>query len=376
MRRNSTRSLMVFNQSPRTTSSASALFSVVLVALASMQLSAEVVKYEVSLDSLWNAQTHPVDYPENAHYSAHVGATHNENYSLWAPGAMSSPGMTTLAELGLPSPTNSEVEAAIEAGHADQFIQMPAVAVGETNRTFRVSDSHSMISMATMIAPSPDWFIGFHDVQLIDDDGNWIEQQSLDAWPYDAGTDSGVTYRSSNEVTDPLEAISRIEVAPLEGTPRFGVYTITQASIPGDVNESGAVDESDIRTICQNLGDADPRYEYTGDDMISVADVESFVEMRLGTRMGDTNLDGAVNFDDFLNLSQNFGREFRDWARGDFDCDQTVGFEDFLFLSENFGFEAETATSGEELAAVPEPSSMLLVLTTLGLAGFIRRRQR
>lgn len=54
---------------------------------------------------------------------------------------------------------------------------------------------------------------------------------------------------------------------------------------------------------------------------------------------GDINLDGVVNFADFLLLSANFGSEGGDWLTGDLDGDRTVGFADFLILSRNFGVE-------------------------------------
>ena len=279
--------------------------------------------------------------------------------------------MKALAERGFASPTDSEVEAAIEAGSAFGYLQMPAARIGETSRIFRVSDSHPLISMATMIAPSPDWFIGFHDVDLRDG-GDWVGEATMDAWPYDAGTDSGTTYRSPDEVTEPFEPMFRITDGVMEGAPRFGHYTISLASIPGDLDESGALDNRDIRFLCTNLGTSDARFEYTGDDTVTVDDLEVFVETRLGTRMGDTNLDGRVNFDDFLALSNNFGRDFRDWARGDSDCNEIINFADFLALSNNFGFVAEGASG--EAAAVPEPSAFYLGSLFFGLA--LHRRKR
>ena len=55
-------------------------------------------------------------------------------------------------------------------------------------------------------------------------------------------------------------------------------------------------------------------------------------------RLGDTNLDGAINFADFLILSANFGKEVDAvWADGDFDGDGKVAFTDFLIFSVNFG---------------------------------------
>ena len=64
------------------------------------------------------------------------------------------------------------------------------------------------------------------------------------------------------------------------------------------------------------------------------------VETILGTRRGDTNLDGRVDFQDFLILSTNFGQT-SGWSGGDFDADGTVAFADFLLLSTSFGFDAE-----------------------------------
>ncbi len=52
---------------------------------------------------------------------------------------------------------------------------------------------------------------------------------------------------------------------------------------------------------------------------------------------GDMNDDGQVEFDDFLNFSQNFGMQDATWADGDFDGDGEVGFNDFLLLASNFG---------------------------------------
>ena len=51
---------------------------------------------------------------------------------------------------------------------------------------------------------------------------------------------------------------------------------------------------------------------------------------------GDANLDGNVDFDDFIIVQENFGSE-GSWGTGDFDGDNVVKFPDFLILSENYG---------------------------------------
>ena len=55
----------------------------------------------------------------------------------------------------------------------------------------------------------------------------------------------------------------------------------------------------------------------------------------LGTLMGDANLDGATDFDDFPALAASFG-ERGGWSSGDFDGDGVVQFNDFLLLAANY----------------------------------------
>jgi len=52
---------------------------------------------------------------------------------------------------------------------------------------------------------------------------------------------------------------------------------------------------------------------------------------------GDVNLDGAVDFADFLILSANFGKDSAAWEDGDVNLDSVVDFADFLVLASNFG---------------------------------------
>ncbi|HZL35042.1 MAG TPA: dockerin type I domain-containing protein [Tepidisphaeraceae bacterium] len=59
------------------------------------------------------------------------------------------------------------------------------------------------------------------------------------------------------------------------------------------------------------------------------------------TRYGDANLDGQVNFADFVALSNHFGATVASgWDAGDFNYDGTVSFADFVLLSNNFGATA------------------------------------
>jgi hypothetical protein len=78
-----------------------------------------------------------------------------------------------------------------------------------------------------MIAPSPDWFVGVHDLPLIGADGEWVDSLSIELLPYDSGTDDGVNFTSPNADSDPQVPILRIAETPpfavkagVEGAPR------------------------------------------------------------------------------------------------------------------------------------------------------------
>ena len=66
-----------------------------------------------------------------------------------------------------------------------------------------------------------------------------------------------------------------------------------------------------------------------------------WIEDLMGTRPGDTNLDGQVEFGDFLQFSTTFGQTDVGWGQGDFTGDGQTDFADFLLLANQFGFSAQ-----------------------------------
>ena len=75
---------------------------------------------------------------------------------------------------------------------------------------------------------------------------------------------------------------------------------------------------------------------------------------------GDSNLDGDVDFVDFLSLANNFSESPSSWSQGDYDGNNETNFLDFLALANNFG-NAPVA----DAAGVPEPSGSLLIALLL-----------
>jgi len=99
------------------------------------------------------------------------------------------------------------------------------------------------------------------------------------------------------------------------------------------------------------------------------------------TLLGDANLDGIVNSEDFTPFSANVGKN-GSWDQGDFNYDGTVNSEDFTPFSANLGKSASLAAAagglevanGISLANVPEPACGSLLL--VGVASLLSRRSR
>lgn len=145
-------------------------------------------------------------------------------------------------------------------------------------------------------------------------------------------------------------------------------FTVLDGLI-GDLDRSGSLDTADIDMISDAIreGSVDLLFDRDRNGIVNSDDRTYLIKDSLNTYFGDANLDGVVDFPDFLALSEAFGDE-GGWGNGDFDGDGSIAFPDFLFLSTNFG-------NGVEAAAVPEPSGICLAMFgILGLMGFRRRR--
>lgn len=53
------------------------------------------------------------------------------------------------------------------------------------------------MSFLTMMGPSPDWNVGLSAEDLCTKECGWVQKVVQDLIPWDAGTDSGVTYEVS-----------------------------------------------------------------------------------------------------------------------------------------------------------------------------------
>ncbi|MFC1759739.1 hypothetical protein ACFL2H_13395, partial [Planctomycetota bacterium] len=133
-------------------------------------------------------------------------------------------------------------------------------------------------------------------------------------------------------------------------------------SDPCDVNEDGTCDVADIDALTTAIVslDTDAKFDLNNDGSVNNADLVAMVVGELNTYIGDANLDGEFSSSDFVfvfGASKYETGQVASWAEGDWNGDQKFNTSDFVAAFSDGGYE-----KGPRPAAVPEPSSILLVL--------------
>lgn len=193
---------------------------------------ADSARYEVRFDATWTAASHPLDHPSNAHFSGLVGATHGASYRIFTDGGLATPGLEALSERGAHSPLTEEIAQAIQVGKAGElFESSPLFSFPGTLRaTFTADLGHPFVSVAAMVAPSPDWFTGVANVSLRQD-GKWIDGMTMTLFVWDAGTDSGTMHKADDADTMPRQSV-RLNAQPQfkdeSGLKPVGTVTFTR----------------------------------------------------------------------------------------------------------------------------------------------------
>ncbi|MBN1294116.1 MAG: spondin domain-containing protein [Candidatus Latescibacteria bacterium] len=175
----------------------------------------ETANFLVTFTSTWSAATHPDNFPPNPHFSPLIGVVHNKNASLWKEGLLASNGIKQVAETGATDIISSEIDAIIVQGSAYGKISKSGLSSspGTLTEVFTAHRDFPLVSLVSMLAPSPDWFVGVSGFSLVENN-DWIIEKKVDLYVYDAGTDSGTTYTADNKATNPPEKIKKITGTP------------------------------------------------------------------------------------------------------------------------------------------------------------------
>jgi len=190
-----------------------------------------IATYTIIFNSNWSNTTHPSsNFPDNAHWSKLVGATHNENIVFIEAGQLASEGVENVAELGNNALFFSEIDNAINNGFANQIIDgddLPTPLGTITISNIVTTEEFPLLTLISMIAPSPDWIMTINNISLLGGNGEWLDELTLEVYPYDAGTDSGTDYNSLNNNTNPKEPITSLQGVASFSYEIIGTITIS-----------------------------------------------------------------------------------------------------------------------------------------------------
>ena len=189
--------------------------------------SPNAMTYRVAINCTWNDQS-PAWPDQDAHFSWIGGATHKGNVKFWEIGTLASPGIDLMSITGLTTTLIPEIEHAIADGKAENIIdrrhwfcpdKIFHSNCGELSFTIMVTKEFPLVSLVSMLGPSPDWFIGTESLSMVDGTGQFISEIIHELYPYDAGI------LSDNSVL----AMDCCDREPLS-VPQENIHLITLAS--------------------------------------------------------------------------------------------------------------------------------------------------
>ena len=177
---------------------------------------AQSAAYRVTFEGKWTTAATPDGVPGGAHFSPLIAAVHNDQVTFWREGGTASTGIESMAEVGGTNALKTDITAA--GSNAGAIIERIGNigATATVTADFTVTSTHPLVTLLTMVAPSPDRFVGVSGLTLLDAQGDWLALHTVDLFPYDAGTEEGTEFLLSNAATSPQGTITSIK-----GTGKF-----------------------------------------------------------------------------------------------------------------------------------------------------------
>lgn len=148
----------------------------------------------------------------------------------------------------------------------------------------------------------------------------------------------------------------------------------------GDTNLDGTIDAADIDLLYTAINDnlVEARFDLNDDGSVDLTDRDVWVEQIKKTYIGDANLDGVFDSGDLVDVFQS--EEYDDgiagnstWATGDWTGDKEFDSGDLVLAFQKEGYNMPPRMA---VAAVPEPSSLALLLLAALLSLGYRRATR
>jgi Spondin_N len=167
--------------------------------------------YSVEVTGKWALPDFSI--PANVHFTNFTGMVHNAQAELWKPGIMATKGVENVAEIGSVGVILNEIDSIISNKKALSLIFFtPPPPDGTKKTSLFCNSNYSRVSFVSMIAPSPDWFIGLSGIDL-NPNNQWIADTTIQLYVYDAGTEDGDIFGYNNPETAPQQPIKLLEAA-------------------------------------------------------------------------------------------------------------------------------------------------------------------
>ncbi|KAK3098047.1 hypothetical protein FSP39_015564 [Pinctada imbricata] len=231
---------------------------------------------------MWSRHTHPKGFPIDIrdkvrlHWSSLVGASHSRDYTIWAYDSLASRGVKEVCEYGYSNNLEAEFKRhskSIKTVVKTRPLWGEASLLGSVEAKFQVDRDKHYYSTLSMIGPSPDWCVGVSKLDLCLANCSWADKLEIDLYPWDAGTDSGITYFDQNIETVPREKIHRItnRVPNHPDSPFFG-----HTQIP----PMAKLTITKTKEICKNGADPDDRVMTTA-ELIAMMKKKMMIKKKL-----------------------------------------------------------------------------------------------
>ena len=221
------------------------------------QGNAQSATYRVTFDGKWTTSVTSGGLPSGAHFSPLIGAVHNDSVTFWSVGGTASAGIESMAEVGGTSTLKSEINA---NSNALAVIEKSLPSGGTPTATvdIAVTTAHPLVTLLSMIAPSPDWFVGVSGLSLRNtaDDG-WQPSLTVDLFPYDAGTEEGTEFSLTNSATSPQGTITSIKGMGKFSNEPIATLTFTRQTVAPVITTSSAIDVAENETAVATLSATD-----------------------------------------------------------------------------------------------------------------------
>ena len=167
--------------------------------------------YSVTIRGSWTTVVTSGGLPSGAHFTRLIGGVHNAGVTFLREGGRATAGVEFMAELGGTSTLANEVRTAEPNALAVLQGSGNIRPTGSsTIDSFTLTTDHPRVTLLTMIAPSPDWFVGVSGLSLLDAQAEWRASLTVNLYPWDAGTEEGTEFSLSNPATSPQGVITSL----------------------------------------------------------------------------------------------------------------------------------------------------------------------